>query len=54
MEESFKASLMSLASGSSFVVGTGLMFIGGLLPSLGGLAMYFIGYELMRKYRKMD
>lgn len=52
--ESFKASLVSLASGSSFIVGTGLMFVGGVLPSLGGLAMYFIGYVLMHKYKKMD
>lgn len=51
--ESFKAFLVSLASGSSFVIGTGLMFIEGVLPSLGGLAMYFIGYELMHKYKRM-
>lgn len=52
--ESFKAFLVSLASGSSFIVGTGLIFVGGVLPFLGGLAMYFIGYELMHKYRRMD
>lgn len=52
--ESFKAFLVSLASGSSFIIGTGLMFVGGVLPSLGGLAMYFMGYELMHKYKKMD
>lgn len=53
--ESFKAFLVSLASGSSFIIGTGLMFVGGGgLPSLGGLAMYFIGYELMHKYKRMD
>ena len=52
--ESFKAFLVSLASGSSFIIGTWLMFVGGVLPSLGGLAMYFIGYELMHKYKRMD
>lgn len=54
MEESLKASLVSLASGCSFVVGTGIMQIGGVLPFLGACVLYFIGYELMRKYRKMD
>lgn len=47
--ESFKAFLVSLASGSSFIIGT----VGGVLPSLGGLAMYFIGYALMHKYKRM-
>lgn len=52
--ESFKAFLVSLAIGSSFIIGTSIMFIGGVLPFLGGLAMYFIGYELMHKYKRMD
>lgn len=30
--DSFKAFLVSLASGSSFIIGTGLMFVGGALP----------------------
>lgn len=54
MEESLKASLVSLASGCSFVIGAGIMQIGGVLPFLGACALYFIGYGLMRKYRKMD
>lgn len=52
--ESFKAFLVSLASGSSFTIGTSLILIGGTPPFLGGLALYFIGYWLMHKYKKMD
>ena len=52
--ESFKAFLVSIASGSSFIIGTSLMFIEGVFPYLVGLAMYFIGYELMHKYKRMD
>lgn len=51
--ESFKAYLVSLASSSSFIIGTGLIFVGGVLPYLGGMAMYFIGFTLMRKYKRM-
>ena len=54
MEESLKEFLISLASGCSFIIGTGIAQIGGVLPFLGGCVMYFIGYRLMQRYKKTD
>lgn len=50
--DSSKAFLLSLASGCSFIIGTAIMQISGVLAFLGGCAMYFLGYELMHKYKK--
>lgn len=54
MKESFKAFLVYLASGYFFIVGTIIMQIGGVLPFLISSILYFIGYILISKYKRMS
>lgn len=51
MRKEIKGGLVSVASGCSFIIGTSIVHIGGVIAFLIGCVLYFIGYWLMDKYK---
>ncbi len=50
--DSFKALLIQIASGTSFVLGTNIIHFGGIFPFIIGCIFYLLGYILMDKYKR--
>lgn len=48
-----KKLLTELGCGCSFIVGTGIMNVGGVIPFIAGCVFYVLGYYLMDVYRRM-
>lgn len=54
MRKEIEEGLVSMASGCSFIIGTSIMHLGGIVAFLAGCVLYFIGYWLMDKYKEMN
>ena len=53
MRKKFDRWLIRMACGWSFILGTFIITIEGILAFLAGCILYFTGFWLMDKYREM-